>query len=193
MVLKAAGVECRGATGPCDVAATCDGVSDSCPANAISPTSRECRPAADACDVPDHCDGTSAQCPAYDDRHDNGYTYKCGKTCYSCRPPSSATTKRKFWKLGGSKSKSKSSKASFTKGSAYGSISRNLSLFNSLHPTTLVTLISMDQYLSDDNVPLPLRQIEWRRHLAILPLPTDANWPERQMCPITWIQAPTEG
>ena len=55
---------CRGSTGVCDVAETCDGVGDDCPADAVAPNSTTCRPAAGVCDVAENCDGSTVNCPA---------------------------------------------------------------------------------------------------------------------------------
>jgi hypothetical protein len=55
---------CRAAAGVCDVAESCDGVADTCPADAFAPASTVCRPAATSCDLPESCTGTSASCPA---------------------------------------------------------------------------------------------------------------------------------
>lgn len=59
-----AGAECRPSAGACDLAEVCDGVSTSCPADAVASASTECRPSAGPCDVPESCDGASAECPA---------------------------------------------------------------------------------------------------------------------------------
>src|SRR5581483_7127513 len=42
----------------------CDGVSTTCPADAVQPASTVCRPALGPCDVADNCNGSSASCPA---------------------------------------------------------------------------------------------------------------------------------
>lgn len=60
----ALGRTCRGATGPCDRPERCDGVSSTCPANLIEPSSVACRGAVSACDVPEFCTGTSVLCPS---------------------------------------------------------------------------------------------------------------------------------
>lgn len=54
---------CRAASGPCDEAATCDGVNPTCPDNPFKPSSVVCRPAAAFCDEPEHCTGSSPSCP----------------------------------------------------------------------------------------------------------------------------------
>jgi len=47
----------------CDVAESCDGVHDVCPADAAQPAGTVCRPAAGACDLAETCDGSSVACP----------------------------------------------------------------------------------------------------------------------------------
>src|SRR4029077_11154674 len=89
-----AGMTCRAAAGPCDVAETCTGTSTACPADAKStapcraaaggrdraerrdgisnvcppdlpaPSGTACRASAGDCDVAEVCDGTSKSCPA---------------------------------------------------------------------------------------------------------------------------------
>src|SRR6185503_8849305 len=54
---------CRAAAGGCDVAESCDGVNDSCPADQLAPTGTTCRAAAGSCDVADVCTGLLASCP----------------------------------------------------------------------------------------------------------------------------------
>ncbi len=56
------GTECRAAAGVCDVAESCDGVADDCPADAK--TSTVCRPSAGVCDLAETCDGAGDDCPA---------------------------------------------------------------------------------------------------------------------------------
>jgi fibronectin type 3 domain-containing protein len=63
-VLKSAGTPCRPAAGLCDVAETCDGLSNDCPADKLAAAGKECRPAAGDCDVAETCTGTSVDCPA---------------------------------------------------------------------------------------------------------------------------------
>ncbi len=53
---------CRAAAGVCDLAETCDGVANTCPADAKS--TAVCRAAAGICDVTDSCDGVGDNCPA---------------------------------------------------------------------------------------------------------------------------------
>ncbi|MFO0595404.1 MAG: GEVED domain-containing protein [Myxococcaceae bacterium] len=58
------GVECRGVSGPCDVAEVCDGTSAACPTDAFT-TGNTCRAAAPGgCDLAERCDGTGPGCPA---------------------------------------------------------------------------------------------------------------------------------
>src|SRR5205823_2218794 len=52
-----------GVPGPCDVAESCDGVNDACPADAFQPATVECRASAGVCDPAESCTGTSAACP----------------------------------------------------------------------------------------------------------------------------------
>jgi hypothetical protein len=59
-----ASTECRTSAGPCDVAETCTGASDACPADALEPSTTVCRAATDACDAPETCTGAGAACPA---------------------------------------------------------------------------------------------------------------------------------
>ena len=54
---------CRPASGACDVAENCDGLSTSCPIDAFQNTATVCRAAAGACDAVENCTGTSATCP----------------------------------------------------------------------------------------------------------------------------------
>ena len=49
--------------GPCDVAETCTGSAESCPADAFQPSSTVCRATAGECDVAEHCSGSTAPCP----------------------------------------------------------------------------------------------------------------------------------
>jgi cysteine-rich repeat protein/ELWxxDGT repeat protein len=62
LTLRPAGTACRPAAGDCDVAESCDGVSDMCPADALA-AGVTCRAAAGLCDVAETCDGTSVACP----------------------------------------------------------------------------------------------------------------------------------
>ncbi len=61
---KAAGTICRAAAGACDIAETCDGVSDTCPADGHVAPGTLCRDAAGVCDSAEYCTGTEAACPA---------------------------------------------------------------------------------------------------------------------------------
>jgi len=58
-----AGMVCRPAADVCDLAETCDGMSEECPADAFAPATTECRPAAGECDAADFCTGDAAGCP----------------------------------------------------------------------------------------------------------------------------------
>lgn len=59
-----AGSVCRAAApGGCDVAETCDGVLDTCPADGFAPTTTECRVSAGPCDPAENCTGIAAICP----------------------------------------------------------------------------------------------------------------------------------
>jgi hypothetical protein len=60
----AGSVQCRAATGTCDVAETCTGTTATCPDDGFGASSVECRAAAGACDVAESCTGTDATCPA---------------------------------------------------------------------------------------------------------------------------------
>lgn len=55
---------CRAATGPCDAAEACNGVSSACPADALSPAGTVCRAPVDGCDATETCTGASVTCPA---------------------------------------------------------------------------------------------------------------------------------
>ncbi len=55
---------CRPAAGICDVAESCDGVSDACPADGFVAAGTVCRPVAGACDLAESCDAASAGCPS---------------------------------------------------------------------------------------------------------------------------------
>lgn len=81
-VPKAAGTECRAANGECDVAETCDGSDDDCPADTFQPPTVECRASAGDCDSAEHCSGTSATCPA-DSKQPAGFVCRDtgGNTC----------------------------------------------------------------------------------------------------------------
>jgi hypothetical protein len=48
----------------CDVAESCDGVSNDCPVDLLAGVGTECRAAADQCDVAESCDGLGIACPA---------------------------------------------------------------------------------------------------------------------------------
>jgi hypothetical protein len=55
---------CRPTAGDCDVAESCDGVDDDCPADGFEPSTEVCRPAVDVCDLEETCTGSGATCPA---------------------------------------------------------------------------------------------------------------------------------
>src|SRR5579885_1868059 len=57
-----AGVVCRPATGPCDVAGVCTGESPTCPADTYAPATTLCR-AGSACALPTYCTGSGPDCP----------------------------------------------------------------------------------------------------------------------------------
>jgi hypothetical protein len=61
-----AGVQCRAATGVCELPAACDGVNTACPANRFQPSTVVCRASAGACDAAETCNGSSAACPPDD-------------------------------------------------------------------------------------------------------------------------------
>src|SRR5439155_11524604 len=55
---------CRAAVaGGCDVAETCTGSSDACPADGFQPSGPVCRASAGSCDVAETCSGSTATCP----------------------------------------------------------------------------------------------------------------------------------
>ncbi|MFO0615883.1 MAG: MYXO-CTERM sorting domain-containing protein [Polyangiaceae bacterium] len=62
---RAAASVCRAASGgtTCDVAEVCDGVTTTCPADAVQPAMTPCRLAAGPCDAVEKCDGTTKICP----------------------------------------------------------------------------------------------------------------------------------
>jgi N-acetylneuraminic acid mutarotase len=53
---------CRLATGPCDTAASCDGVNPSCPPNAFKDSSTVCHAASGLCDSTINCSGSTPTC-----------------------------------------------------------------------------------------------------------------------------------
>jgi hypothetical protein len=71
---------CRAAAGPCDVAETCDGVTDVCPTDVVAPSATVCRPAAGACDMAETCDGVTNACPA-DTAQPDGTSCSDGQFC----------------------------------------------------------------------------------------------------------------
>src|SRR6185295_9154170 len=84
---KAAGTECRGAAGVCDVAETCDGTSAACASDSFA-SGGVCRPAAGACDVPESCGGSDPDCPT--DAFAAGGT-QCGAGSCNPGPPAMVT------------------------------------------------------------------------------------------------------
>ena len=64
---KPAGAECRASAGVCDIAETCDGVSGSCPADALAAPLTPCTTTADATySALSACSGESPYCPTRD-------------------------------------------------------------------------------------------------------------------------------
>ncbi|TMB56598.1 MAG: hypothetical protein E6J56_05915 [Deltaproteobacteria bacterium] len=61
--MKTAGTVCRGASGPCDTAETCDGQTVACPADALKPAGAPCGVDDDPCALTTLCTGTSSDCP----------------------------------------------------------------------------------------------------------------------------------
>src|SRR5207244_897367 len=61
--IEAAGTVCRAAAGICDVAESCNGVSNNCPADGLVAGGITCRAAAGVCDVAETCTGSSTTCP----------------------------------------------------------------------------------------------------------------------------------
>jgi fibronectin type 3 domain-containing protein len=59
-----AGTVCRPASGLCDLAEVCDGVSPNCPVDKYAAAATVCRPAAGDCDIAESCTGSSPDCPA---------------------------------------------------------------------------------------------------------------------------------
>lgn len=55
---------CRAAVDLCDTKESCDGVTPTCPADALLPNDTVCRKADLLCDVPEFCDGVSVACPS---------------------------------------------------------------------------------------------------------------------------------
>src|SRR5207253_542298 len=55
---------CRPAAGICDVAESCDGASNDCPADAFKASTTMCRDSSGVCDPAESCTGSSAACPA---------------------------------------------------------------------------------------------------------------------------------
>lgn len=55
---------CRVSAGVCDVAEVCNGVSPTCPANVLLPSTTLCRGVGGPCDVAEFCTGSAATCPS---------------------------------------------------------------------------------------------------------------------------------
>jgi hypothetical protein len=70
---------CRASGGVCDPAESCDGVNDTCPADAKS--TAMCRPSAGFCDPAESCDGVGNSCPA-----DAKSTAECRASTGDCDP-----------------------------------------------------------------------------------------------------------
>ncbi|HJQ85408.1 MAG TPA: hypothetical protein VKA21_15080 [Candidatus Binatia bacterium] len=60
---RAAGNTCRAVAGPCDVAETCSGTVETCPADAFQPSNVQCRAPAGLCDLGENCTGSGSACP----------------------------------------------------------------------------------------------------------------------------------
>lgn len=58
-----ASIQCRPATGDCDLAEYCTGSSTTCPTDTFRDNTNVCRSAAGDCDVEESCTGSSAACP----------------------------------------------------------------------------------------------------------------------------------
>src|SRR5262245_15181243 len=71
---------CRPTAGDCDIEETCDGVSDTCPADAVADAFVECRAGGDECNPAENCDGLTTACPA-DQTEPDGTTCDDGVTC----------------------------------------------------------------------------------------------------------------
>src|SRR4029453_10198799 len=77
----------------CDVAESCDGVSNACPADAFAPATTVCRPPANPCDVAENCTGSSVSCPADTGQPDGDGDTGCDAldNCDATANPSQAT------------------------------------------------------------------------------------------------------
>jgi hypothetical protein len=64
VAVAAQGTVCRPASGPCDVAETCDGRTTECPPDAIFDDHTVCRSGSGPCDIEERCTGASKTCPA---------------------------------------------------------------------------------------------------------------------------------
>ncbi len=58
------GFACRPSLGPCDQTEVCDGVSATCPGDAVTAAGIVCRSDMGPCDIEEVCDGVSGTCPA---------------------------------------------------------------------------------------------------------------------------------
>ena len=56
-------IECRPATGACDVAETCVGGTTVCPEDLLAPVTTMCRLAGGTCGLAEYCNGTAVTCP----------------------------------------------------------------------------------------------------------------------------------
>lgn len=61
---RAAAQVCRAASGVCDVAESCTGSSDTCPADDVRPDTFVCRGSGGECDIVEFCDGATKDCAA---------------------------------------------------------------------------------------------------------------------------------
>ena len=80
-----AGVTCRAAAGPCDMAETCDGVGEDCPTDGFIAAATVCRASAGDCDSEETCTGDSAACPP--DAGVPGDLHEPNNDCASARGP----------------------------------------------------------------------------------------------------------
>jgi len=62
--LQAPGSVCRPAADVCDMAETCNGLTDACPADGFRSDITLCRAASGPCDGPEYCTGFDAACPS---------------------------------------------------------------------------------------------------------------------------------
>lgn len=78
-----AGGECRAASGTCDVAETCDGVSLNCPADGVEPDTTFCRAPSGTCGMDAFCNGSDKFCPPNPVRPDT-FMCRAAKPFYLC-------------------------------------------------------------------------------------------------------------